>query len=198
MSSRILTPRPAARRTTWLPARLAAPLLAVALAGCTIAEGAEVGLRAPEFAAPTLDGDTMSLSAMRGEVVLLNVWATWCFPCIREMPSLDDLQREFAGSGLRVVGVSIDRGASADADIRAFVAEHDLSLTVLHDPDARIARVFRTRGIPETWLVGRDGVLLAHWIGRIDGRSEAIRRPVRDALEGRPIRRTPGGAGPRL
>jgi cytochrome c biogenesis protein CcmG, thiol:disulfide interchange protein DsbE len=173
----------------------AALAFAALLASCTLDGIPAVGRRAPDFAAPTLEGETVSLASLRGEVVLLNVWATWCFPCIREMPSLDALQRDFAGAGLRVVGVSID-GATATGDILEFVAEHDLSLTVLHDPEQRVTRVFSTRGVPETWLIGRDGELLAHWMGRIDGRSEAIRGPVRAALEGRPLPRRHAAAGP--
>jgi cytochrome c biogenesis protein CcmG, thiol:disulfide interchange protein DsbE len=160
-------------------------LLAVLLAasGCEMAEGAVVGRRAPAFEAATVEGERVSLADLRGEVVLLNVWATWCFPCIREMPSLEALHRDLAGEGLRVVGVSVDAAGGVE-DIRAFVEEHGLSMTILHDPEQRVARAFATRGVPETFLIGRDGTLLKHWIGRIDGRSESVRGPVREALGG--------------
>ena len=142
-----------------------------------------VGGRAPAFEAATVEGERVSLAELRGEVVLLNVWATWCFPCIREMPSLEALHRELASEGLRVVGVSVDAAGDV-GDIRAFVEEHGLSMTILHDPEQRVARAFATRGVPETFLIGRDGTLLKHWIGRIDGRAESVRGPVREALSG--------------
>ena len=166
-----------ARRVPLMP-MLGALLLA---GGCGMAEGAEVGRAAPAFEAATVDGERVSLADYRGEVVLLNVWATWCFPCIREMPSLDALHRDLSDEGLRVVAVSVD-GAGDVGDIRAFVAEHGLSMTILHDPQQRVPRAFATRGVPETFLIGRDGTLLKHWIGRVDGRSESVRGPVREAL----------------
>jgi cytochrome c biogenesis protein CcmG, thiol:disulfide interchange protein DsbE len=162
--------------------RLAAALVLVsaALAGCG-APTATVGRQAPALEAATLEGERVALADFRGEVVLLNVWATWCFPCIRELPSLNALQRDLGSEGLRVVAISVD-GAGKDQEIRAFAEELGLALTILHDPRERVVRAFATRGVPETFLIGRDGTLLKHWIGRIDGRSESVRAPVRDAL----------------
>jgi cytochrome c biogenesis protein CcmG, thiol:disulfide interchange protein DsbE len=157
-----------------------AGVLAV-LAGCGVERPPEVGRRAPAFEAVSLEGEPVALAAYRGEVVLLNVWATWCYPCIREMPSLQALQEEMGAAGLRVVGVSIDAPGSTEA-IREFVDELGLGITILHDPAQRVARTFHTRGVPETFLIGRDGTLLRHWIGRIDGKSEGVRGPVREEL----------------
>jgi cytochrome c biogenesis protein CcmG, thiol:disulfide interchange protein DsbE len=158
---------------------LATALLAAA--GCSFSPPVAVGNKAPEFAANTLDGEAVSLAELRGEVVLLNVWATWCFPCRREMPSFEALHRELGGEGLRVVAVSIDQPGAA-SEIRAFLEEYDITFTVLYDSEQRITRAFNTLGVPETFLIDRNGVLVKHWIGRIDGRSPLVRAPIHDAL----------------
>src|SRR5690606_31501848 len=84
-----------------------------------------VGTRAPEFSAMTLDAEPrqVSLSDHRGEVVLLNIWATWCLPCRKEMPSIEQLHQRYSEHGLRVLAVSIDN-AGAEQAIRDFVADY--------------------------------------------------------------------------
>lgn len=165
--------------------RRAASALAVlaALAGCGEAPGkvAAVGSPAPAYAAPTLEGDTLSLAELRGQVVLLNIWATWCPPCREEMPALEALQREYRDQGLRVVGVSIDT-PSAAGDVRSFVEQHGLTFTILHDAQEQATRTFRTAGVPESYLIGRDGTLLKRWIGMIQPDAPGVRDPIRAAL----------------
>ncbi len=154
------------------------------LAGCG-AEGREgpaaVGQPVPSYSAASMVGDTVSLAQLRGNVVLLNVWATWCPPCREEMPGLEALHQELAPQGLRVVGVSIDRGSATPA-IAAFLRDNSITFPILHDSEERITRVFRTVGVPETYLIGRDGILLNRWIGKIDPASQSVRGPVERAL----------------
>jgi cytochrome c biogenesis protein CcmG, thiol:disulfide interchange protein DsbE len=135
----------------------------------------------PAFSAVTTQGEHVSLASLRGEVVLLNVWATWCYPCRKEMPSFESLHQDLGADGLRVVAVSID-GAGSASEVSEFLAEYGISFTVLHDPAQDVTRAFRTRGVPETFLIDRDGRLVKRWIGRIDGHSEAVRAPIRAAL----------------
>ena len=137
---------------------------------------------APAYAAPDLAGDTIALADFRGEVVLLNVWATWCAPCRREMPGLQQLQERFEGRGLHVLGVSID-ARGAEAAIRTFADGLGVGFQLLHDPDERVTRAFRTIGVPESFLIGRDGVVAHRWIGSFDPTSEATFATVREALE---------------
>lgn len=163
-------------RGVWVPA------LAVLLAGCLqpagrVAEGETV----PSYEARDLDGRTVQVRSLRGEVVLLNVWATWCFPCRREMPALERLHRELGDRGLRIIAVSVDAGNAA-RDIREFVDEHDLTFDILHDPAQQVARDFSTIGVPETFLIGADGRLRRHWLGRIDPHAENVRGPIREAM----------------
>jgi cytochrome c biogenesis protein CcmG, thiol:disulfide interchange protein DsbE len=163
----------------------ARPLLLVAVlltAACEPPPAAiETGLPVPDFTARSVEGEAVSLASLRGEVVLLNIWATWCYPCRKEMPSFEALHRELAPEGLRVVAVSIDV-PGAQPEIESFLDEHAISFAVLHDGDQKITRTFRTMGVPETFLIGRDGRLLRRWIGRIDGHSPAVRQPILDAL----------------
>lgn len=119
-----------------------------------------VGFRAPEFAARRLDDAThvVRLSDYRGSVVLLNVWATWCDPCRREMPSIEKLYQELGPKGFRVVAVSIDDGG-AEADIRDFAREYRLTFDILHDPTGGIQRTYQLIGVPESFLIDKDGVV---------------------------------------
>lgn len=160
------------------------PALAAVLLACVppadvrpIAAGDE----APRYAAPLLTGDTLHLGELHGQVVMLNVWATWCPPCREEMPALEQLHREYERDGLRVIAVSIDN-RSAVREIEDFIRTNDLSLTILHDADGRVSRAFRTSGVPETFLVGADGVVVKRWIGRFDPVSEDTRGLVEQAL----------------
>jgi peroxiredoxin len=139
------------------------------------------GELAPKFAARTLDGGTLALSELRGEVVLLNIWATWCPPCREEMPALEALHRELAPRGLRVVGVSIDR-AGAEPQIRRFAEDHGITFDLLHDSEQQAPRTFRTIGVPETLLIDREGRLVHRWIGQIDPAQPMVREPVEAAL----------------
>jgi len=154
-------------------------LTGVVLAGC--ADGPEgggsgqagrftplrAGAPAPAYAAVDLAGDSLSLSDLRGEVIVLNLWATWCHPCREEMPALQALHERFSGEGLHVVGVSIDGRSSADL-IPGFLEEVGVTFRILRDPQERVVRAFTTMGVPETFLIGRDGTLLHRWVGAFD------------------------------
>ena len=117
---------------------------------------------APDLSYAALAGGTQSLAALRGRVVLVNFWATWCAPCIREMPSLLRLQGKV--EDLAVLAVSEDRrGAEL---VRPFVADHHLgALTILLDPDNASRRAFNFGGLPTSFLIGRDGRI----IGDVEG-----------------------------
>jgi peroxiredoxin len=98
------------------------------------------------------------LNDYRGRLVLLNIWATWCEPCQREMPSMERLYREMGPRGLKVVAVSIDDGGAA-ADIREFVKEHGLTFDILHDPTGGIMQTYQMIGVPESFLISPDGLI---------------------------------------
>lgn len=120
----------------------------------------EIGTKAPGFTARTLDSipRTKSLDDYRGQVVLLNVWATWCQPCRVEMPSIEKLQRTYGPKGLKIVAVSID-DPGTDAQIREFAKSFGLTFEILHDPENVIRQTYQLTGYPETFVIGRDGVI---------------------------------------
>jgi cytochrome c-type biogenesis protein len=122
------------------------------------------GFPAPDYAAADLGGHEVALADLRGEVVLVNVWATWCVPCLREMPGLEQLHRDYGERGLEVVGVSIDR-TSAVPEMREFLEQHSITYQILHDPDNDVSGAFYTIGVPETFLIDREGVIAHRWIG---------------------------------
>ena len=121
------------------------------------------GSEAPGFRLPSLAGGEVDLASQRGKVVVLNFWATWCPPCVSEMPSLERLHRALAPEGLSVVTVSADED---EGSLRRFVAERALTLPVLKDPGGRVAAgEYHTTGYPETFVLDRDGRLLQHVVG---------------------------------
>lgn len=124
------------------------------------------GAEAPDFTAVDLSGAPVSLSDYRGRVVLVNIWATWCPPCLEEMPSMQRLYEQLQETDFEILAVSVDaRAGELDAagrpggDLATFAAEMGLTFPILHDPDGRIQRIYQTTGVPETFLVGRDGVI---------------------------------------
>lgn len=120
---------------------------------------------APEFELPGLDGRRVGLRALRGRVVLVNFWATWCAPCREEMPALDRLARELAPRGLVVLAVNHQEDAEG---VRAFVRELGLGLPVLLDAEGTVAERYRVRGLPTTAFVARDGTLVGVAVGYRD------------------------------
>jgi peroxiredoxin len=123
----------------------------------------QAGTAAPGFRLPSLAEGELDLASQRGKIVVLNFWATWCPPCVAEMPSLERLHRSLSPEGLSVITVSVDED---EGDLRRFVAEHGLTLPVLKDPGGRVAASeYRTTGWPETFVLDREGRLLQHVVG---------------------------------
>ena len=123
-----------------------------------------VGSGALPFRARNLGtGREVTLADYRGKVVLLNVWATWCAPCRVEMPSMERLYRRLGGSDFRVVAVSIDE--EGDSVVAAFARDLGLTFDILHDQTAAIKRTYQATGVPESWVINRDGVIVKKVIG---------------------------------
>ena len=143
----------------------------------------DVGTKAPPFTAQTLVAPTQtrSLADYKGQVVLVNIWATWCEPCRVEMPSIEQLYRDYAPKGLKVVAVSID-DPGTDAAIKKFADEYKLTFEVLHDSSKTIESTYQATGVPETAVIARDGTIRKRIIGATDWSSEANRRLIDDLL----------------
>jgi len=141
------------------------------------------GAQAPDFHAMTLDtpARAKSLADYKGQVVLLNLWATWCAPCRAEMPSMERLQQAYGSKGLKIVAVSIDDEGMEPA-IRAFAKDYGLTFELLHDPTNATQRAYQTTGVPESVLIGKDGVIRNKISGATDWSSESIQNVVRALL----------------
>ena len=125
--------------------------------------GPENGLPAPNFSLPDLDGQMVSLADYKGKVVLLNIWATWCPPCLEEMPSMEKLYQELKGEGFEILAVSIDE--SGAQDVLPFIKKHKLSFPALTDSKGTLKNLYQTTGIPESFIIDKDGILVEKMIG---------------------------------
>ena len=130
------------------------------------------GTVAPDFEVKDLDGGLARLSDHRGEVVLLNIWATWCLPCRTEMPSMERLYQELGEEEFEIMAVSVDAElglldevGEVGGDIQAFADSLGLTFPMLHNPSGDIQRLYRTTGVPETFLIGRDGIIYKEMAG---------------------------------
>lgn len=133
-----------------------------------------VGAPAPAYSAFKMDGTPVALADLKGEAVLLNVWATWCKPCREEIPALDSLHREFGPRGFRVVGVSIDV-ITDTTEIAGFARELGASYDLWLDPDDKVSTTFRAIGVPSTALIDRNGVLRWRHMGPVRANDPALR-----------------------
>ncbi len=142
-----------------------------------------VGARAPDLTVRALDDsrEERSLSSYRGDVVLLNMWATWCAPCREEMPSMQAVHEALGPRGLRVVAVSVDE-RNQYRTIRDFVKELGLTFDILHDESKAMIRRYQTTGVPETWVIDRAGKIRKKQIGPADWNSEANRALIERLL----------------
>jgi cytochrome c biogenesis protein CcmG/thiol:disulfide interchange protein DsbE len=129
---------------------------------------ASVGDAAPEFSLVSLDGDTVRLADLRGRPVVVHFWASWCTPCIREVPLLREAAERHADDDLAIVGVVYDDGSES---ARAFMEEHGGTWPALMDPGMEVAARYGVFAPPETYFVGRDGTIVARQIGEFGERS---------------------------
>ena len=124
------------------------------------------GDRAPEFRLSSPDGKAVDLSSYRGKVVMVHFWATWCPPCVEEIPTLERLYRTYFGKDFEILAVSVDEGGAGA--VVPFMQKNRFALPVLLNPDRSVAQSYGTFKFPETYLVDRDGVVRKKVIGAVD------------------------------
>ncbi|HXP15827.1 MAG TPA: TlpA disulfide reductase family protein [Terriglobales bacterium] len=140
-------------------------VLALVLMGCYRGtRPPHIGNAAPDFTVADTDRQ-VSLNQMRGKVVVLNFWATWCPPCIEEMPSLVEMQKKMKDKGVEVVAISVDADQSA---YLRFLKDYRVNLLTVRDPDQKSNNLYGTFKFPETYIIDRQGVLRRKFIGPID------------------------------
>ena len=141
---------------------IAAALLALLPAASLAQEGPPLaaGTRAPEFATQTIAGKPLSLKSLRGKVVLLDYWATWCGPCQMATPTLQSLHKQFGKQGLRVVGLSVDDQRSVGS-VKPFVKHFGMTYLVSASPSAngRAQYAYNVHGIPSQFLIDKKGIV---------------------------------------
>ena len=143
------------------------------------------GTKPPDFSGLSPDSRPLSLSKLRGKVVVINFWASWCHECRPEMPALEQLHREFAGRGLAIVGVNARENSEA---VRRYAKEVGLSFPLVLDPEGKINALYGVIGLPATFVIGRDGRAVAFGIGSRKWESAPARALI-EALLAEPLPR---------
>lgn len=150
------------------------------------ADPIRAGQAAPAFELPLLSGDaSISLASLRGRVVLLNFWATWCAPCEAEMPAMQRLHTALAGPEFELLAVSVDAGRD---EVVQFQQRLALTFPIALDPEKRVSNLYQSYRYPESYLIDRDGRILSRYIGPRDWDSPAYVERIRRVIAG-------GGAG---
>jgi len=140
-------------------------LLIVLLTGCySGSRPPHIGRNAPDFTVQDSDRK-ITLSELRGKVVVLNFWATWCAPCVEELPSLVNLQQKMRNKGITVLAVSVDQDESL---YRRFVQDHNVNLLTVRDANQKSNNLYGTFKFPETYIIDRNGVMRRKFIGPVD------------------------------
>jgi peroxiredoxin len=146
--------------------------------------GVEIGKKAPDFRLiDVATGDSVSLRTLaKGDVALINIWATWCEPCKEEMPAMQRTYADLASRGFRIIAVSIDNGDSGP--VQQFAEQLGLTFNILQDRSGNIQQLYQTTGVPESFLLDRDGTIVKRVIGAHDWSSGANRKLVERYLGG--------------
>lgn len=160
---------------------LCAALLLSVLAGCerspakteagpavkaTAAALPAIGQTAPDFTLTGLDGRPVTLSALRGKVVVVNFWATWCPPCRQEMPSMELLHQELADEGLVILAINVEK--QGRQNVASFFQTLEVTFPVVIDEEEAVQSLYGVSKFPESFIVGKDGVIADKIIGAID------------------------------
>ncbi len=149
--------------------------------GSSPSEAVGVGAAMPPYTAKTLEGGEFDLASTKGNVVLLNIWATWCGPCRYEIPELIKLHQTYGAKGFQVLGVSVD-GTESMKDVAPMVKDRGINYPVILDSDGKIADIFETNVIPTSALLNREGKVLWTRIGTIEADDKELIAAIEGAL----------------
>jgi thiol-disulfide isomerase/thioredoxin len=143
---------------------------------------------ASDFTLLDTDGQQVSLQQYRGKVVFLNFWATWCIPCREEMPALERLHQTYQAQDLAIISIDLKEGAD---QVKAFFQKHGLSFPSLLDPNGTVFRDYLVAGMPTTYLIDRNGTLLARGVGGRDWTRAEAQQLIQELLKPTPVVRQP-------
>jgi peroxiredoxin len=147
-----------------------------------VAALAQTAATAPDFSLTDSDGNVVSLSDMRGKVVLINFWATWCGPCRQEMPILEALYKRYETLGFTLLGVNVEENSS---DAVSFLKETPVTFPILYDPDNDVSRLFDVAAMPSTVIVDREGKMRFLHHGYQPGYENAYQDQIRELIRER-------------
>jgi thiol-disulfide isomerase/thioredoxin len=158
---------------------IARALLAVFVlaAGPVLAKTAPPPPHAPSFTLPTMNG-TVCLDSLRGRTVLVDFWASWCGPCKQSFPWMNAMHQTYGSKGLTIVAINVDKDRKL---AEAFLDQHPSPFTVAFDPSGKTAKAFKVWGMPSSFLVGRDGVILMSRAGFDPKKTGDVERLIQEA-----------------
>jgi cytochrome c biogenesis protein CcmG, thiol:disulfide interchange protein DsbE len=133
-----------------------------------------------DFTLPDVQGHLVRLADLRGRPVLVNIWATWCYPCREEMPSMNALYKDYSAKGLAIVAIATDTGGKSV--VAPFIQAHGLTFPVLLDPQDMVGRQLQVPGIPTSYLLDKRGRIIGLVIGARDWNSRNMRHLVEQLL----------------
>lgn len=157
---------------------------ALVITGCLImtsllACAQELSGPAPDFTLKTREGESVNLADLKGKVVMINFWASWCAPCRQEMPFLDAMYEDFHRAGFVLLGVNLDQNSAA---AEKFLADVPVTFPVLMDPKGEVAKLYKNRAMPSSFFIDREGQLAYLHMGYRPGEEEKYRQTVRKLL----------------
>jgi peroxiredoxin len=136
--------------------------------------------QAPDFVLPNLQGQAVRLSQLKGKVVFLNIWATWCPPCRKEMPTMENLYQKFKGTDFVMLAVSQD--AEGAKTVVPYLREGNLTFPVLLDASGEVGQKYGVTGLPETFIISREGHIVHHHIGYQDWSRADVEGALRNLM----------------
>ncbi|HEX3111142.1 MAG TPA: TlpA disulfide reductase family protein [Thermoanaerobaculia bacterium] len=142
---------------------------------------ADVGQAMPPYTTELLDGKKFDMAAERGNVVFLNLWATWCGPCRFEIPELQSLHQKYASRGFKVVGISLDD--TGVGGVKQFVSQHSMTYPVAYDPEGKIAAIFESSVLPTSVIVDRSGQIVWKKFGAVSMDDPTLKDALTKALD---------------
>ena len=154
-------------------------LVLVGLTFSAAANGASAGAPAPAFALPTATGDTVSLAPLRGRVVYVDFWASWCTPCRRSFPWMNALQARYGRDGLAIVGINVDKRRD---DAQRFLRDTPAAFTIVYDARGATPAAYDVKAMPSAYLIDRKGDIVAVEEGFHDERREDVEARIRALL----------------
>ena len=146
------------------------------------AGAAEVGEAAPPFSLMTADGEAMALADLRGRVVYVDFWASWCAPCRRSFPWMNAMQQRYADRGLTIIAVNVDRRR---ADAERFLQINTARFAVVYDEQGATPQAYSVKGMPSSYLIDARGTVVDVELGFRDDRKDAIEDQIRSLLSTR-------------